>query len=76
MAQIDTYMDWSQLNNYICPIPGCKSPMEEIQDRTIHKCSSCSFRISEEKLSNMVVLRHRKLEPPEFIKDMQTVDNT
>ena len=64
-------LNWSQLNQYHCPIPGCDSPLKENKDGTMHLCTSCPFKISEEKISQMVVLRYRKLEPPQFIKEMQ-----
>jgi len=60
-------LDWSNLQKYLCPL--CGSELKEKEDK--HKCVDCNFSISDEKLSNMVVLRHRKLEPPEFIKELR-----
>lgn len=63
---------WSNLEEYKCPI--CGSNMKE--DRDKHECSSCTFTISDQKLSNMVVLRHKPLDPPDFIKEMRDQNKT
>ena len=62
-------LNWSQLKEYKCPLPNCGGPLKEIKYR--HNCTLCNFSISDQKLSNMVVIRHRKLEPPEFIKELR-----
>lgn len=61
---------WKNLiNHYHCPIPDCDGQMHEIQG--VHACMKCPYRISEEKISNIMVIPNRKLEPPQFIKDMK-----
>ena len=62
---------WSNLQKYTCPIPGCDSPLKESKDGSMHLCTSCPFKISDEKITSMVVMRHIPLEPPEFIKEMR-----
>jgi len=71
---IEMYMKWELLKQYKCPIPGCGEPMKESKDGSMHLCTSCPFKISEEKISQIVVLRYRKLEPPQFIKEMREKD--
>lgn len=60
-------MIWSNLKEYRCPL--CSDNLKEKEDK--HVCKSCKFSISDEKLSSMVVIRHRKLEPPDFIKEIR-----
>lgn len=64
-------MNWKALESYKCPIPGCGEPLKESKDGTKHLCTKCPFKISDEKITNMVVMRHIPLEPPEFIKEMR-----
>ena len=68
-------MQWSNLEKYICPISGCGEPLKESKDGTKHLCTSCAFKISDEKITSMVVMRHIPLEPPEFIKEMRARDS-
>jgi hypothetical protein len=59
---------WSNLKEYRCPL--CGESLKERQEK--HCCSECNFCISDQKLSNLTVIRHRKLEPPEFIKEIRS----
>ena len=68
-------INWKLLKEYKCPIITCESPLREVkgitQEETYHKCTLCDFHISDKKLSDMVVIRHRKLQPPAFIEEMR-----
>jgi hypothetical protein len=54
---------------------GCGAILKEFKNDELsiwrHECTACKFRISEEKLSSMVVRKDRPLEPPEFIKELR-----
>lgn len=68
--------EWKKLKEYRCPMPGCGSPLREfnhtkLSEYSIHVCTICSFQISDRKLSQIAVIRHRKLEPPDFIQELR-----
>ncbi len=66
--------NWKKLQDYCCPTIDCQEVLQEYVDyrfRKFHKCASCDFIISEEKLKSIAVLRNRVLEPPDFIKEMR-----
>lgn len=68
-------MNWTKLQQYQCPKTLCGAPLKEFNQPhfpgfSIHTCTVCDFQISDRKLSSMVVIRHRKLDPPKFIQEM------
>lgn len=70
-------MNWNNLRDYKCP--KCEGELKEkviqatltLPSYLIHHCSTCDFKIRNAKLSTIAVQRHRKLEPPEFIKELR-----
>lgn len=68
-------MQWSNLEKYCCPISECGELLKESKDGTKHLCTKCHFKISDEKITNIVVMRHIPLDPPEFIKEMRARDS-
>ncbi len=65
-------MIWSKLKEMRCPGPCCGNPLKKsIGYPGMLECSKCDFRISKKKLEEIIVVKHRKLEPPEFIKQLR-----
>lgn len=68
--------DWKKLKEYCCPLLGCGFPLQQFNnpnftENSIHKCTNCEFQITDKRLSAITVIRHRKLEPPDFIQEMR-----
>lgn len=73
-------LNWKRLEDYRCPKRGCGALLKEFKEETIdqsftvritHKCPKCGYKIGDERLKDIVVLKRRKLEPPEFMKQEQ-----
>jgi len=66
-------INWKKLRDYLCPI--CNHALKEIAgyllEPSYHQCTKCDFHISDKKLCEMTVVKHRKLEPPAFIEEMK-----
>jgi hypothetical protein len=69
--------NWKRLEDYKCPIKGCGAILREFTEETkdqsftlliTHKCQKCAFQIGDERLKDIVVLKKRKFEPPEFMR--------
>lgn len=70
--------DWKQLKSYRCPMRGCGSPLRQFNNpdmtqNCIHTCTNatCDFQITDRRLSQITVIRHRKLDPPDFIQELR-----
>lgn len=66
--------NWKRLADYRCPLEGCGALLKEFRPEQgfhRHECTACDFRISNEKLESFVVRKDRKMEPPEFIKEIR-----
>lgn len=70
-------MIWSKLKEMRCPAPCCGYPLKKPTSSIgMLSCSKCEFRISEEKLRSIIRIKHHKLEPPKFIKELRKNENT
>lgn len=74
--------NWKNLKSYLCPLPGCGSPLRQFNNpdftqNSIHKCTNeaCDFEITDKRLSQITVIRHRKLEPPDFIQELKNQED-
>lgn len=74
--------NWKMLHKYCCPLPGCGYPLRQFNNpdftqNSIHKCTNeaCDFEITDKRLSQITVIRHRKLEPPDFIQELKNQED-
>ncbi len=62
-------LKWINLETLKCPMPSCESKLEE--QGGMFNCTGCSFGISKNRLEVISIQRDKKLEPPEFIKELR-----
>ncbi len=64
-------VNWKKLKSYLCPLPNCGASLKQID--SIHVCTNdnCDYKISDERLGEITVIRHRKLDPPDFIQELR-----
>lgn len=70
--------NWKKLKDYKCPLFGCGSPLKQFNNpnmtqNSIHKCTNalCDFEIADRRLADITRLKGRKLEPPQFIQELE-----
>lgn len=72
--------NWKLLKDYRCPLPGCGASLQQFNNpnftqNSIHKCTECEFQITDHRLCAITVVRHRKLEPPDFIQELRNQED-